>query len=158
MARNFSAAAKRNVLATSADEPLIELIEITHPEIEVPARFANDTADVLVGVNTFFACRFDLSLPDDLDEQTPTAKLEVDNIGRELTQWLEVSRGGKGAKCRLIMVLRSNPSNFEFDMTMDLTGLVITNTRVSGDLGFKNTLMQSGVTIRYDPTTAPGIF
>ncbi len=158
MTRQLSTAGARNVLATSADEPLIQLIEITHPELAIPARFANDTVDLVVGGNTFFACRFDLTLPDDLDEQTPAAKLEVDNIGRDLTQWLEVSRGGKGAKCRLIMVLRSTPSNFEFDMTMDLTGLVITNTRVSGDLGFKNTLMQAGVTVRYDPTTAPGIF
>lgn len=158
MTRQLSTAGTRNVLATSADEPLIQLIEITHPELAVPARLANDTDDLVVDGNNFIACRFDLSLPDDIDEQTPTAKLEVDNVGRELTHWLEVSRGGKGAKCRLIMVLRSSPSNLEFDMTMDLTGLAITNTRVSGDLGFKNTLMQAGVTVRYDPTTAPGIF
>lgn len=158
MARQLSTAGTRNVLATSADEPLLQLIEITHPELAVPARLVNDTIDLVVEGNTFVACRFDLSLPDDLDEQTPTAKLEVDNIGRELTYWLEVSRGGKGAKCRLIMALRSTPSNLEFDMTMDLTGLSITNTRVSGDLGFKNTLMQAGVTVRYDPSTAPGIF
>lgn len=158
MARNFSPQAKRNVNATSADEPLLTLIEITHSDLEVPARFVNDTVDIEVEGNTFFACRFDLSLPDDQDEQVPSAKLEVDNIGRELTQWLEVSQGGAGAKCRLIMVLRSNPSNLEFDMTMDLTGLAITNYRVSGDLGFKNTLMQSAVTVRFDPMTSPGNF
>ncbi|CAB3904983.1 hypothetical protein LMG26858_04434 [Achromobacter anxifer] len=158
MARNFSSRAKRNVNATSAGEPLIELIEITHRDLAVPARFANDTADIAVEGSTFVACRFDLSIPDDKDGQVSSAKLEVDNIGRELTQWLEVSQGGAGAKCRLIMVLRSNPSNLEFDMTMDLTGLSITNTRVGGDMGFKNTLMQSAVTMRYDPTTTPGIF
>ena len=99
-----------------------------------------------------------MSLPDDQDEQVPSARLAVDNIGRELTQWLEVSQGGAGAKCRLILLLRSTPANLEFDMTMDLTGLAITNYRVSGDLGFKNTLMQSAVTVRYDPTTSPGNF
>ncbi|WMD23032.1 DUF1833 family protein [Achromobacter seleniivolatilans] len=144
--------------ATSAEETLIELIEITHPGLAIPARFANDTTEMVVEGNVYAACRFDLSLPDDQDEQVPAAKLSVDNIGRELTQWLEVSQGGAGVKCRLIMVLRSNPSNLEFDMTMDLTGLFITNFRVSGDLGFKNTLMQSAVTTRFDPTTTPGIF
>ena len=158
MARNLSNQGKRNINATSPDEPLIELIEITHVGLAIPARFANDTADISVEGNTYHACRFELSLPDDQDKQVPSAKLSVDNIGRELTQWLEVSQGGAGAKCRLIMVLRSSPSNLEFDMTMDLTGLSITNFRVNGDLGFKNTLMQSAVTMRFDPTTTPGVF
>lgn len=158
MSRNFSPAAKQNVYATSADEPLLELIEITHPQLAVPARFVNDTVAIHVEGHEFFACRFDLSLPDDQDERVPSAKLEVDNIGRELTEWLEVSQGGAGARCRLILLLRSNPSNLEFDMTMDLTGLSITNFRVSGELGFKNTLMQSAVAVRFDPTTSPGNF
>lgn len=158
MARNLSTAAKRNINATSADEPLLELIEITHHDLVVPARFVNDTVDIVVEGHNYLACRFDLSLPDDQDEQVPSARLAVDNIGRELTQWLEVSQGGAGAKCRLILLLRSTPTNLEFDMTMDLTGLSITNYRVSGDLGFRNTLMQSAVTVRYDPSTTPGIF
>lgn len=158
MARNFSPQARRNINATSADEPLLVLVEITHADLAVPARFVNDTVGIEVEGNTFVKCRFDLTLPDDQDEQVPSAKLEVDNIGRELTQWLEYSGGGKGARCRLIMVLRSNPSNLEFDMTMDLSGLVVTNFRVSGDLGFKNTLMQSASTMRFDSTTSPGIF
>lgn len=158
MTRSLSTAAARNVLTTSADEPLLAAIEITHPDLEVPARFVNDTADITIEGNTFFACRFDLTLPDDQDEQVPQARLEVDNIGRDLTQWLERSQGGAGAKCRMIMVLRSAPSNIEFDMILDLTGLEITNFRVTGDLGFKNTLMQSGVTVRFDPTTTPGAF
>lgn len=158
MTRPLSTAAARNVLATSADEPLLVAIEILHAELAVPARFVNDTADIEIEGNSFFACRFDLTLPDDRDEQVPQARLEVDNIGRDLTQWLEQSQGGKGAKCRMLMVLRSNPGNLEFDMTMDLTGLEITNFRVTGGLGFKNTLMQSAVAVRFDPSTSPGIF
>lgn len=158
MSRSLSTAAARNVLATSAEEPLLAAIEITHPELEVPARFVNDTQNITIEGNTFFACRFDLTLPDDQDQQVPQARLEVDNIGRELTQWLEQSQGGKGAKCRMIMLLRSSPDNLEFDMTLDLTGLGITNFRVSGSLGFKNTLMQSAVAVRFDPSTSPGNF
>lgn len=158
MSRSLSSNATRNVLATSADEPLLTLIEITHPELMAPARFVNDTIDIDVEGNKFSSCRFDLTLPDDQDEQIPEAKLEVDNIGRELTQWLEVSQGGKGARCRIIMVLRSSPENIEFDMTMDLTGLVVTNFRVSGVLGFKHSLMQAAVAVRFDPTTSPGNF
>lgn len=158
MTRSLSNAAVRNVLATSADEPLLAAIEILHQDLAVPARFVNDTADIHIEGSRFLACRFDLDLPDDQDEQEPEAKLEVDNVGRDLTQWLEQSQGGKGAKCRILMLLRSTPHNLEFDMTLDLTGLEINNFRVSGRLGFKNTLKQSAVTVRHDPTSTPGIF
>ena len=158
MPHSHSPAARRNLLATSADEPYLVLIEITHPDLEIPARFVNDTQNITVEGNEFFATAFDLTLPDDKQDQVPQARLSVDNVGRELTQWLEYSQGGKGAKCRILQVLRSEPGVVEFDMTLDLAGLSITPQVVSGNLGFKNTLMQSAVAVRFDPKTAPGLW
>lgn len=154
----YSTAARRNLLATSADEPMLELAEITHSGLSIPVRVVNDTQNITVGGHEFIACPFTLSRPDDVGEQTPSAKLSVDNVGRELTQWLEASNGGKGAKCRIMAVLRSSPDIIEFDMTLDLTGLSINNATVDGQLGFQNTLMQPAVTVRYDPITSPGLY
>lgn len=154
----YSTPARRNLLATSADEPMLELLEITHPDLAVPIRVVNDVQSITVQGNEFIACPFTLARPDDVDQQTPTAKISVDNIGRELTQWLEYSNGGKGARCRIMAVMRSSPSVIEFDMTLDLSGLSINNQTVDGSLGFQNTLMQPAVTIRYDPITSPGMF
>jgi len=150
--------AKRALNATSAEEPVLELIEITHPDLAVPARFVNDTQNITCQGNLFYATQFRLTRPDDVDQQTPQATLAVDNIGRELTQWLEVSNGGKGAKCRIMAVLRSEPDIRQFDMILDLTGISINNLEVSGILGFQNTLMQPAVTVRYDPLTSPGLY
>lgn len=154
----YSTNARRNLLATSADEPMLELAEITHKDLAVPIRVVNDTIDIIVKGQTYIACPFALSRPDDVDQQTPTAKMSVDNIGRELTQWLEASNGGKGARCRMMTVMRSSPNVIEFDMTLDLTGLSINNQTVDGQLGFQNTLMQPAVTVRYDPISSPGLF
>jgi hypothetical protein len=41
--RDFSAAARENLLATSADEPFLVLLEITHADLAVPVRVVNDT-------------------------------------------------------------------------------------------------------------------
>lgn len=150
--------AKRALNATSAEEPILELLEITHKDLAVPIRVVNDVQNITAQGNEFIACPFSLARPDDVDQQTPTAKLTVDNIGRELTQWLEFSNGGKGARCRIMAVLRSEPNVLQFDMTLDLTGLSIDNLTVSGQLGFQNTLMQPAVTVRYDPLTAPGVW
>lgn len=158
MAHDYSPSARRNLLATSADEPFLVLLEITHVDLAVPVRVVNDTIDIVIQGNNFIACPFRVRLPDDVDQQVPSATLEVDNVGRELTQWLEYSRGGKGAKCRIMQVMRSNLSKLEFDMTLDLSGLSITNETVSGQLGFQNTLMQPAVTMRFDPSTSPGLW
>ncbi len=155
---SYSDNARRQMLATSAEEALLELVEITHPDLAIPVRLVNDNENITAAGNEYIACRFGLSRPDDVGQQTPTARLSVDNIGRELTQWLEVSNGGKGAKCRIMAVLRSSPDVIEFDMTLDLTGLSINNATVDGQLGFQNTLMQPAVTVRYDPLTSPGLW
>jgi len=154
----YSDPARQNLLATSADEPFLVAIEISHADLTVPARFVNDSQNIVIEGNEFFATAFRVALPDDKDQQLPQARLEVDNVGRDLTQWLEFSRGGKGARCRLIQILRSDPNVIEFDMTMDLTGLVIDNMTVSGLLGFQNTLGQTAVAVRFDPLTSPGLW
>lgn len=158
MSRQYSARAKQNMLATSADEPFLVLLEITHHELEVPVRVVNDSIAITVQGHEFVACPFDITLPDDVEGQVPKAQLSVDNIGRELTQWLEYSRGGKDAKCRIMQVLRSYPDVLEFDMTLDMSGISINNQTVSSELGVQNTFLLPAVTMRYDPFTTPGAF
>lgn len=171
----YSQRTRRAMLATSGAEPILELIEITHPDLAEPARFVNDTENVQFEGHTFYATAFRVVRPDDVDQQTPQARLSVDNIGRELTQWLEYSNGGKGARCRFLTALRSNLEPYsvgyfaqdytqpvsglpDYDMTLDLSGISITNTEVSGVLSFKNTLDQPAVAVRYDPFTSPGMW
>lgn len=158
MPSTYTSAGRRNLLATSADEPFLVLLEITHPDLDEPVRVVNDTVNITARGNEYIACPFQITLPDDVAEQVPKATLSVDNIGRELTQWLEYSRGGKGAKCRIIQCLRSDPDVFEYDMTLDMTSMSIDNQQVTSDLGFQNTLMLPAVAVRYDPKTTPGAF
>lgn len=167
MAHAYSPAARRNLLATSADEPYLTLLEIRHPDLAAPIRLVNDVESITIndpdlGPLEYVACPFRLVRPDDVDQQEPKASLEVDNIGRELTQWLEASNGGKGARCRIMECLRSladeHVADIEFDMELDLTGLYVDNLAVSGTLGFEKTLNQAAVTKRFDPSTAPGLW
>ena len=156
--RNFSAAARENLLATSADEPFLVLLEITHADLAVPVRVVNDTQNMTSNGIEYIGCPFNVTLPDDVAGQMPQAQLEVDNIGRDLTQWLEFSRGGQGARCRIMQVLRSDPNTIEFDMTLDLTNMKITNETVSGSLGFENILNRTGTIPTFTPQNAPGLW
>ncbi|OZI61549.1 DUF1833 family protein [Bordetella genomosp. 11] len=158
MSRTFSANGRRQLLATSADENLLACLEITHSALAVPIRVVRDTDDLVAQGNTFMACPFDITLPDDIEGQIPQATIQVDNVGREITEWLEVSGGGQGAKCRIILLYRSEPDIFEYDMTMDLSGMKIDNFKVSSNLGFADTLGQVAVVKTFTPATAPGLW
>jgi hypothetical protein len=155
---SLSTKARQNVLATSADEPLLILLEITHPELSIPVRIVNNTEKITSNGNEFIPCPFDFTMPDDAGDQLPQAKLSIDNIGRELTQWLEYSNGGTGAQCRAMVVLPSEPNNRQLDITMDMSGISITNTKVTATLGYGNSYGLPAVAVRYDPTSTPGAF
>lgn len=154
----YSDSARRNLMATSADEPFLILLEITHADLEVPVRVVNDNQDITSNGSEFISCPFEITLPDDVGEQIPKAQISVDNIGRELTQWLEHSNGGAGAKCRIMQIMRSDPDLIEYDMTLDMSAMSITNETVSSELGFQSTLSQAAVAVRYDPGTSPGLW
>jgi hypothetical protein len=126
--------------------------------LAAPIRVVNDVQNIVVDGDTYIAMPFRVTLPDDVKGQIPQATLEVDNIGRELTQWLEVSGGGQGAKCKIMQVMRSDANNVEFEIELDLTNLSITNEVVSGQLGFVNTLGRVSTVVNFTPTTAPGLW
>lgn len=156
--RTYSLTARRQIHAVNSDDPPVVLLEISHPDLPHPVRVAGDTQVIISNGSAFVAMGFRLRLPDDVQGQHPRAELAVDNIGRELMQWVETSGGGKGAKVRMMQVLRSAPDNIEWEMTLSLDNLVANSTEVSGELGFPRLLDVPAVQVRADPQTMPGIF
>lgn len=161
MPRGYSDAAKTGIYATSAraeDVPSLLLV-IRHPGLAEPVRavMKEDEPFVHKG-DTFPALNFDARLPEDLETGEPRATLEVDNVGRELVQWLEVSRGGEGATAEFIQARRADPDTVEWNVIMDLENVEIDPLKVSGELMFDTLVNKPGIAVRHDPETAPGIF
>lgn len=158
MPRTYSLNARRQLHGTvSADPPLL-LLEITHAGLPDPVRVVGDTQDITSGGHLYVAMGFRLRLPDDVQGQQPRAELAVDNIGRELMQWIESSAGGRNARVRMMQVLRSTPDNVEWEISMQLSNIRATAAEVSGELGFPRLLDVPAVQVRADPQTMPGIF
>jgi hypothetical protein len=157
MPKNYSAGFKEETAATSGEEP-VYLLEITHPQLAVPVRVVRDTQDLVSNGNTFIALSFDIQLPDDVQSQLPRATLRLDNVGRELTQWIEGSNGGKGAKVRLMQVLRSTPNVLEYDATLDLLDVRQNVSFIYGELGYEDTLNLPALAETYRPDNTPGVF
>lgn len=156
--RDYSANYLETVNATGPHDQALYLIEITHPQLTGPVRFVNDTQNVTSNGNIFIGCAFRLIPPDDLKQGLPRAQLAVDNIGRELTQWIEGSAGGAGAQVRLMQVLRSDPNTIEFEVTLTLKNVRMDLLEVAGELGYEDILNRPAVAKTYRPDTAPGLF
>jgi len=156
--KSVSSNYKRKVNALGADEAELLLLEISHPSLTDPARIVNDNQDLTHNGNVFTALGFRYKLPDDLKAGQPRATLSIDNVGRDLTQVIESTAGGRDADVRMLLVLRSDPDVVEWETTMQFKGTSMTTPEITGQLGHDDILKKSGVPLTYRPDTAPGLF
>lgn len=158
MARAYSSQYKSTLAGTSAPEAPLTLLEITHPGMTEPARVVDDTQDFTFQGDLYIACGFRIVPPDDFESQSPRSQLAIDNVGRELMQWIEASGGGRGASVRFIQAMRSRPELVEWEVTMQISNTHADVMEVSSDLGFEDFYGRAAVALRYDQITAPGQF
>jgi len=155
---SYTDAAKRQLHSVQASEWPLWLLEIDHPDLAQPARVVRDNQDLTHNGDLFVACGFELTPPDDLSNTATRANLSIDNVGKELMQWIELSGGGRGATARLLQVMRSDPNTVQFEVTMNLSRVSATSLVVSADLSFDEILNMPAVSVTYNLQTAPGLF
>lgn len=158
MAKNYSQNFKRTTNALSGEEFPLILLEIEHQNLATPIRIVNDREDVTHNGDLFQAFAFTLALPDDPETGLPEAQLAIDNVGRELVQWLEVANWNYKVTCRIIQILRSNPNYVEWEITTEMRNISIDSLMVQATLGFENLLGLPGINVFYTPQSAPGLF
>lgn len=158
MAKVYSTDFNKTINAVSAAETPLILLEINHPNLSSPVRVVNDTEDLVHNGVTFTRCAFRITLPDDPDGSLPQAMLELDNIGRELVQWLEVADWSLPTTATLIQVMRSRPNLAEYSITLDMSDISVTPQTVQAKLSFDNLLGLPGMNVSYNSQTAPGLF
>ncbi|MEK6592601.1 MAG: DUF1833 family protein [Pseudomonadota bacterium] len=158
MPRNYSVPFKETIHRTGAPEAPLLLLEINHVDLATPIRVVNDNLDLVSNGNTYTAMAFRALMPDDLDQSQPRAALAIDNVGKELTTWLESSGGGEGATVTMRQVLRSAPNTIEWEATLNLSEVQTNLLEVTGTLSFDDTLNLPAVPLTYRPDVAPGIF
>ena len=131
----YSTTAKKQINSTQAKELPLYLLEITHPQLTTPVRVVADNQDITVEGNVYSACAFRITLPDDLSNGAPRARLAVDNVDKQLVQWIEASGGGKDATVRILQVMRSTSTVIEVDLTVRMSGTRMTAAQVTAELG-----------------------
>lgn len=158
MPRNYSPEYKSTLAATSPPEIPVALIEIDHPDLAEPVRVVNSESDFISNGKQYIAIGFRYVLPDDFEGQLPRARLAVDNIGRDLMQWIESTAGGQGSSVKMMQAMRSRPNQIEWSIRMGLYNTVATQKEVSAELGYENLFTKPAVALSFRPDTSPGIY
>lgn len=157
MTKTYTPNFKEQTGGTTGEEP-VYLLEITHPQLASPIRVVNDTQDIVHNGNTFFAVAFRIKVPDDISKSVPQVPIAIDNVGRELTQFLHETNGGKGAEVKIMQVMRDTPNLVEQEYTLTLVGVRQNMMEISGQLSYENFLDIPCLTATFNPESAPGLF
>lgn len=80
----ISATARRAMQAPSTTEVLLDLLEITHPDLATPIRLVNNTSDITSSSNVYAASAFSLQMPSQIPDGEPTAAIEIQNVDRQV--------------------------------------------------------------------------
>jgi hypothetical protein len=158
MPRTYSAQYKSTLAKVSGEETPLILLEINHPELDVPIRVVNDTQNITSNGEEYIAFPFNCALPDDYENRLPRARISISNVGKDLMFWLETTDGGQGSTATFQQVMRSRPNQIEWEITMGLFNVTATNLEVSAELGFENLFAKPAISITYRPENSAGLF
>ena len=156
----ISATTRLDAFSLSGRQPTYA-IEIQHPDVFDNIRVIADTQDATIEGNIYTALAFRARLPQQREGEVLAASVEVDNIGREMTQWVEASGGGRGATMRVMEV--GFDIGGDAEIVWEVSGLDVgqaqlTNESFSISLTDISAAQSNAVKLRHDASESPGLF
>lgn len=136
----------------------LHLLTITGGGIVEPVRLVNDTREIVSNGETFLPLPFEFVPPKDASKETPRAQLRMDNIGRELVAELEALEPGAELMAKVQTIYRAEPDAVQHEFTAPLGAIRADVFTVTASMGLSELMRRPVTNIRFDPTTAPGLF
>ena len=136
----------------------LELLEVTNPGFSEPMRICNDVEDVVSQGIAYIGIRFRFTLPEDAEGSNPQLRLQLDNVGRGITDELERRQPGSVTMAKLIVVDRTAPDVHAHTYYLPLTNVSVTPTVATATASADYWMRQSACKQVADPHHLPGIF
>lgn len=135
----------------------IELLVLEHESFG-QVYLVNDSQNWIIDGNTYIALPFRIKLPSNLQNENPRAQLQIDNVGRELSVILESLPVGGSITAIISVASRATPYINEYEFVSQLSGIALNTSVMTATMGPDDTMRQTSVRIRFDPSTTPGLF
>lgn len=165
MSRNVSSNFRSGVYAQNTEEVYLLLITIDHADLADPIRVTQDPMEELSGGakgvisrgDEFVALPFEVTLPNQDANQSPSARLKIDNITREI---VTAARSiTSPADVMLEVVLASDPDTVEAVMTgFKLREVTYDAFTVEGELTIELFELEPFPAGRMTPSRFSGLF
>ena len=147
-----------NVNKFNSDDPLLVLLEITHPFISDTIRLVNDNKDLVSNSHNYLAMPFKIDRQSDVQNELPKITLTVQNVGRSLIKWIDSSGDGRNAVIKLLLVRRSTPNLIEESLDLGIASVNVSTRAVIFNLNIQNNLAKRSCRLVYDVEGAYGLF
>ena len=112
---------------------------------------------VTIGEHTYAPAAFRVRVDVAGEQRAPSARLEVDHVGRALVDWLDAAVAAGTAEV-VILEIAEGQTAPDWSMTFRVVGVTVGAMTVTANLGLVPVLRQPAVRLRYDPETAPALF
>ncbi len=157
MSRSPSLAARRALLAPETAEAFLVLLTISHADLPEALRVGSDAVDTISRGMVFTAFPFNLTLPDDVEGQSPEARLTIDNIDRQMV--LAV-RSLSSAPSIVIEIVRADAPDVIEAQFQDfrLTNVTYDSQVIQGNLSIEDFTMEPFPAAVFAPGNFPGLF
>jgi hypothetical protein len=136
----------------------IVFLEMTCDAWPEPVRIVNSTeAKVMAGVE-YIALPFYFKLPDRRQEGSARAQLAIDNVGRNMAEYLEQIEPGQTVMCRIIVAHNDDQFRIIHQSFLPGSNITMDQMMVTIDCSIAFVTNQKTMKLRATPFLTPGIF
>jgi len=160
MARTLSSAALASMLAQSTGEAYLTLLNLSHSEFPSGSfYFVNNPVAITSNSQIYSPFPFQLTLPDDSEDAGPRAQLQIDNISREIVQYVRSVDGAERIGVAFSVIMSSEPDTLIADYSgFELRNISFDAMALTGDVSLASFLDEPFPSDKFTPNLFPGLF
>lgn len=123
-----------------------------------PVRLVNDTRNWTIGGQTYIGLPLRYTPPQDVAGEAARARIEVDNVARDVLPLLEALPPNSAMECTQRFVSRDDPEIVIWEYVCGISGADADSFVLSFSLGDDAFMRTAAIRLRYDNDSAQDIF
>lgn len=132
---------------------ILLFLEVTADSFTGPLKIVADTQDWVSNGVTYVGVPFGFKLPDDTAGQAPRAQLVMSNVGRGVTEELELLGPNEVPMAKLMIADRSDPDTIQQTYYLPISRVSASGAVVTADCGVDFLMRQQAVRLRANGQT-----